>query len=461
MQREFDLNIEKVLENWEVYHAVREIIANALDEQALTGTSKIKIYRDESGNWHIRDFGRGLRYTHFTQNENSEKLNDSTLIGKFGVGLKDALATFDRHKIGVEIDSKYGHYTTGRTRKHGFSDLMTLHVYIDDPREKNFAGTDFVLNGCTDDDIELAKNLFLNYANLERLDETAFGEVYRKRNGKSEIFVNGTKVAEEENFLFSYNITSPNATLKKAINRERVNVGRGAYSDRVKDILLKCTSEAVVNEFVQNLDRLSGGEQSDELRWKDVQVHFLQSLSKTDDVVFVTAEQVEEMGGRTREIVDESGKRKMQVSDAILETLKRRTLTKDDFEFNTIESVVHEYDEGFQYEFVDESELVEAERENFGLVQKVIDRIFPTYSSTRILISETMRPDDSLDTTLGICENDGERVIILRRILEDKEEFLGTLAHELVHAKTGYTDCSRDFETALTGELGKVLAKVC
>ena len=29
--QEFDLNIEKILENWEVYHALREIIANALD----------------------------------------------------------------------------------------------------------------------------------------------------------------------------------------------------------------------------------------------------------------------------------------------------------------------------------------------------------------------------------------------------------------------------------------------
>ena len=38
MMREFDLNIERVLENWTVAHALREVIANALDEQALTGT---------------------------------------------------------------------------------------------------------------------------------------------------------------------------------------------------------------------------------------------------------------------------------------------------------------------------------------------------------------------------------------------------------------------------------------
>lgn len=48
MTKEFDLNIEKILENWEVYHAVREIIANALDEQKLTGTKDISI-RKENG----------------------------------------------------------------------------------------------------------------------------------------------------------------------------------------------------------------------------------------------------------------------------------------------------------------------------------------------------------------------------------------------------------------------------
>ncbi len=44
MTKEFDLNIEKILENWEVYHAVREIIANALDEQKLTETKEIYIH---------------------------------------------------------------------------------------------------------------------------------------------------------------------------------------------------------------------------------------------------------------------------------------------------------------------------------------------------------------------------------------------------------------------------------
>src|SRR5947207_822363 len=93
-KRFFDLNIQRVLEHWSVSEALREIIANALDEAALTGSAAPEIFEDPDGAWHVRDAGRGLRYEHFTQNEDREKLAKPNLvIGKFGVGLKDAMAT--------------------------------------------------------------------------------------------------------------------------------------------------------------------------------------------------------------------------------------------------------------------------------------------------------------------------------------------------------------------------------
>ena len=105
MIKPFDLNMESVLENWDAYHACREIIANALDEQILSDTAEIKIYESIEGDgWHIRDFGRGIQIDHFTQNENPEKYQaPNGIIGKFGVGLKDALATFYRNGISPEI----------------------------------------------------------------------------------------------------------------------------------------------------------------------------------------------------------------------------------------------------------------------------------------------------------------------------------------------------------------------
>src|SRR4051812_6844192 len=145
--RYFDLNIQRVLEHWTVSEALREVIANALDEHALTGTREPQIFADADGAWHVRDFGRGLRYEHFTQNENPEKLGRPDLvIGKFGVGLKDALATFDRHAVGVVIRSPHADITVQSVGKHGFDDVRTLHAAVDPAAGPDMIGTEFILS---------------------------------------------------------------------------------------------------------------------------------------------------------------------------------------------------------------------------------------------------------------------------------------------------------------------------
>ena len=62
MAKEFDLNIDKILDDWDLADAIRELIANALDEATLTNTEAPVVTKDDSGNWHVRDFGRGLRF---------------------------------------------------------------------------------------------------------------------------------------------------------------------------------------------------------------------------------------------------------------------------------------------------------------------------------------------------------------------------------------------------------------
>lgn len=159
MEGLFDLNIEQVLENWSIADALREIIANASDEQILSNTASIEISKDGSV-WHIRDFGRGIQYFHFTQNENDEKASSTKLIGKFGVGLKDALAVLYRHKCDVVIDSKYNHITTKMAKKSGF-DIQTLHADFTLSLNTNMVGTDFTISGISDADMEDAKSRFL------------------------------------------------------------------------------------------------------------------------------------------------------------------------------------------------------------------------------------------------------------------------------------------------------------
>jgi len=205
--KKFDLNIEKILEDWEVYHALREIIANAIDETFLTNSTKdIEINKDNQGKWHIRDFGRGLNYQHFTQKENDEKLNSQFVIGKFGIGLKDAMATFERKGIDVDIKSKHNEIKLGKSQKVGFDDIVTLHAYISPPTDAQFIGTEFILSGVTDSDISKSKALFLKFSNEKIIDKTRNGEILLKNYGPGKIYINGVKVAEEENFIFSYNI---------------------------------------------------------------------------------------------------------------------------------------------------------------------------------------------------------------------------------------------------------------
>lgn len=71
-----------------------------------------------------------LRYAHLTQNENAEKLANPHVVGKFGIGLKDALATFDRKGVKVIMRSRRSEMTLERSKKHGFEDLVTLQVCV-------------------------------------------------------------------------------------------------------------------------------------------------------------------------------------------------------------------------------------------------------------------------------------------------------------------------------------------
>ena len=315
MEGLFDLNIEQVLENWSIADALREIIANALDEQVFSKTQPIEITKD-SDVWHIRDFGRGIQYIHFTQNENEEKLQSEKLIGKFGVGLKDALAVLHRHNCKVVIESCHNRVTTKMALKSGF-DIHTLHAEFHEANDSNMDGTDFAIIGISDTDMEDAKKRFLVFNNSTKLESTRYGDVYACDSGEPAIYINGVKVAQESNFMFSYNITTLNAQIRKALNRERSNVGRTAYADAVKNILKSCKSNDVLLKFVDDLQLRMKGTNKDETAWVDVATHAAKTLNESGKVVFMTSTKRDELTNQEVEILEQSGKRLVLVTDDV------------------------------------------------------------------------------------------------------------------------------------------------
>lgn len=456
----FDLNIDKILENWELAHAVRELIANAIDESLITSTQSPEVSQDEQGWWHVRDYGRGLKYQDLIQSENPEKLAHPGVIGKFGIGLKDALATFERKGVKVLLRSRYGDVSLTRVTKHSFEDLITLHATIDPPSLPDMIGTDCALYGVEDRDIDSAKKLFLRFADSVVLDETKFGSVLRCKDHKGAIFINGMKVAEESNFLFSYNITSITAVIKKALNRERQNLGRSAYSDRIRNMLLSTRAPEVAQELANDLQRIALGTSHDELAWLDVQEHAVKVLNSVRKVLFVSSDEIV-----SRPDLIEAAKSSGYQILSIPENLTRRIGGTTDVAgkpVTELQTFIQQHNASFEFSWIDPSSLSEVERLNWEQRDRVLELVGGRPAVVReIKISATMQASTySSRETQGLWDPNNGWIIITRSELASLEKFAGTLLHEAIHAKFGLSDVSRDFETYLTHLCGDLAAKL-
>lgn len=451
-KRYFDLNIEQVLEHWEVYHAVREIIANALDETILTNSPDIDIFKDKKG-WHIRDYGRGLKYQHFSQNESEEKNNAEGVIGKFGVGLKDALAVFYRHNIDIEIKSKHGDFNTEMQKKSGFGDVETLHVSVAQAEDEYFVGTEFILS-ISNEDMAKAKQLFLKFSSGNLLETTDFGEILERDGNTAVIYVNGIQVAEEENYMFSYNITRLSAAMRKALNRERSNVGRTAYADSVKKLLLKSNSETVIQQLVNELKKLEEGECCDEIHYLDVQVHAMKTYNAQKPVVFLSQEGLYELSPDEKEKIEESGREIVIVPGNAFDKIKNSTDINGK-PMGTVDLIYKEYNKNFKYSWVAPEDLSPKRKIVWEKRHIVMDWLGDKKWRRKIKISETINEFISFDTE-GVYDREEDAIIIKDSVLDKENLFYNVLIHEYIHATTGYPDNDRDFEN----ELGKIIGRM-
>ena len=449
----FDLNVERVLEHWTVAHAVRELLANALDEHLL-GHGDVPVVEPAGDRrWRIRDFGRGLRHEHFTQNENDEKTTSDAVIGRFGVGLKDALAVLDRHGIGVRIRTATADVTTEVHPKAGFPDTSTLHAVFRPPTAPDLVGTEVALDGVSDEDVEAAKRFFRRWSDEAVLDSTPYGDLLARSPDPDEparIYVRGVRVAEEETFLFSYDVTRFNAKLARALNRERSNVGRAAYGDRVKDILLAARSPAAMEALIADLGEFQSGAQHTESTWVDVALHASRVVSATGEVVFVTPPQLA-AGGPLFDYVREEGRRLLVVPGKVMDRLSGE-VDVDGRPIRTLEVFAREWQRSFRFDLVDPASLSEAERAVLARAPDVFELLGLARDQWPVVVSRTMRPGARGVDAAGVW--DGERIILQRGELRTLRRFCATLLHEIAHARTGTDDATLEFEAALTDQLG-------
>lgn len=249
-----------------------------------------------------------------------------------------------------------------------------------------------------------------------------------------------------------------NASIKKAINRERTNVGRTAYANTVKLILLECQSEEIGSKLSSDLSQYSLGNSHDELKWLDVQEHTAKILNKYKRVVFVTAQEIE----KGTDLVNEArlgGAEIVVIPTNLRDKIASQNENEDDEnKVRIFTEFVQERSENFEFKIVNENDLNENERRVFSKKDKIFQLIGgKPYNIKSVVVSDTMQKDNmTFSQAAALWEPSTQRIIIWRPKLRNEQEFFGILLHEISHATSGATDATRAFESELTRLLGVV-----
>jgi hypothetical protein len=261
------------------------------------------------------------------------------------------------------------------------------------------------------------------------------------------------KVAEEPNFLFSYNITSVTAPIRKALNRERQNLGRTAYSERVRSILLECDSDFVIDTLSEDLTKQSYGENHDELNWLDVQEHAVKILNPREKVIFVNSTDLIERP----DVIDDAqdnGYTIVTVSEKLTDKIEGITDLSGE-RVTEISEFIRQHNDSFEFTWIDPTELSEKESEVWNYHDQILSFLGGLPANVQeVRISETMSKDPSGRDAVGLWIDDEEIIVIKRCRLNSVSQLAGTLLHEAIHAKFGVSDVSREFEARLTRLIG-------
>jgi len=150
------------------------------------------------------------------------------------------------------------------------------------------------------------------------------------------------------------------------LNRERANVGRSAYTDRIKAILLTVETPAVLTRLVDDMVGFAKGATRDEVKWNDVAERVVRQLAVSDpDTVFVTAGQRWSHPELIRR-AEIDGKHVFVIPDALAARLR------DDDTVTTLERFAAEWNDRVVIEPIDPARLAADERAVFDLAGDVL-----------------------------------------------------------------------------------------
>jgi hypothetical protein len=189
----------------------------------------------------------------------------------------------------------------------------------------------------------------------------------------------------------------------------------------------------------------------DELQWIEISQMTLTLLHEREEVIFVVEYELHSHP----DVLDHARADGLKI--VIVTNAEKAKLVEQakagGIDVRTLENYVAEFNESFEYRFVEPIDLTEKEREVYDLTAEIMALVGVTGNDQpEVKVSETMRI--SRDDTEGVWDPELDAIVIKRANLKKRRSYAAVLLHELAHAMTGAHDVTREFENVLTGYLG-------
>lgn len=430
----FDLNIKKILENWNISDAIREFISNALDEMKLTNTNEPEIDK-EGNNWIIRDFGRGIQIGHLSQDESNEKKKHDETIGRFGIGLKDAIAVLFRNDIKFMIETEKYIMEPIEYLKNGFRE-KTIHMKISN-QVNRIVGTKITIFNLKDNDMHDAKNNFIAFNKEKLLYSNNYGQILEK-NESSIIYVSGMKIATNDSYTFSYNIKKINKKLESKLNRERKSLGRESYSEIIEKIIKNDIPSNIIRRFAEDKDN------SGEMSKKSIRFLIFEKMNNENNYIFITEEESYNLSEEEKRIMSLEDKKIIIIKDGDKNIMKEKEL----YDYSASMS---NYNDNFTFNAIDIKTLDSKMKNCLDLLHNIINKMSNKNSlfNKKIIIVDKNNPLN--EDVFGYWNpRNADTIYIVKKCLNNLKDSIVTLIHELAHSIYGNIDSTRNFENDLS-----------
>lgn len=409
--------------NWSVQDAIRELIANALDTD-----TKVSI-GVKDGEAYIIDKGNGIEKKHLLFGNTNKSENQ---IGQFGEGLKMASLVLARNGRNMRLITKGFEYRARIERDREFdSDVLVL--YLKKSRKKK--GTDIYFD-CTEQEMEKTKNLFLAFN--KSFKEVGHG-IY---SPGGYIFVNGVKI-EPIDSLYSYNLTDA----KKCLSRDRKSLNIDAARKEISLSIGMCCNEKFIENFLkdrkhyhyeQNLDILLS--QIAKTDWKNVmKKHFPKHCLPTYTEYDLAA-------------VDKGYTLMSHLTQTQTNILRQLGMPSSN-EVATLRG-----DEKLVKKRADVRELSVEGRKRWRTALRKFKKLYGEEVAKKVEIVKEFNYNEVSHGTLGFYNERNDTVYVWIDVIEyyTFATLMGVLIHEHIHRVSGAPDRTREFENALTDELGRI-----